>query len=60
MIINNSAHSLYLSNNLNYNDIIDYIMREIGKHRIPKRLNSINSILKYISMINKYYGTNTC
>ncbi len=58
MIINNSAHSLYLSNNLNYNDIIDYIMREIDKHRIPKRLNSINSILNYISMINKYYGTN--
>ena len=39
MIINNSAHNLYLSNKLNYNDIINYIMSEIVKHRKPDKLN---------------------
>ena len=31
MIINNSAHKLYLSNKLKYNNIINYIMNEILK-----------------------------
>ena len=55
MIINNSAHNLYLSNKLNYNDIVDYIMSEIKKHQIKDNLRSIDSILKFISKINKYY-----
>ena len=58
MIINNSAHKLYLSNKLNYNDIVDYIMTEINKHKVPNNLSSINSILKFISKINCYYKTN--
>tara|TARA_B100000989_G_scaffold179285_1_gene134670 strand:- start:2340 stop:3431 length:1092 start_codon:yes stop_codon:yes gene_type:complete len=57
MIINNSAHNLYLSNKLNYSNIIDYIMLEINKHRIPNNLKSIDSILKFISRINKYYNS---
>ena len=32
MIINNSAHKLYLSNKLQYSKIIDYIMTEILKN----------------------------
>ena len=58
MIINNSAHNLYLSNKLNYNDIVKYIMSEIKKHQIPNKKVSINSILKFISKINNYYKTN--
>ena len=58
MIINNNAHNLYLSNKLNYNDIVNYIMTEIKKHRKPKGLNSIDSILKFVSKINNYYKTN--
>ena len=58
MIINNSAHNLYLSNKLNYNDIINYIMSEIVKHRKPDKLNSIDSILGFISKINNYYKSN--
>ena len=58
MIINNSAHNLYLSNKLNYNDIVDYIMSEIKKHQIKDNLKSIDSILKFISKINKYYRSN--
>ena len=58
MIINNKAHNLYLSNKLNYNDIIDYIMSEIKKHRKPKNLNTIDSILKFVSKVNNYYKTN--
>ena len=58
MIINNSAHNLYLSNKLNYNDIVKYIMSEMKKHQIPQKTISINSILKFISKINNYYKTN--
>ena len=58
MIINNKAHNLYLSKKLNYNDIIDYIMSEIKKHRKPKKLNTIDSILKFVSKVNNYYKTN--
>ena len=58
MIINNSAHNLYLSNKLNYNDIIDYIMLEMQKHPIPEKLNTINLILKHLTLINNYYKSN--
>tara|TARA_A100001035_G_scaffold266692_1_gene249995 strand:- start:3982 stop:5073 length:1092 start_codon:yes stop_codon:yes gene_type:complete len=58
MIINNKAHNLYLSNKLNYNDIIDYVMSEIQKHSKPKELNTIDSILKFVSKVNNYYKTN--
>ena len=58
MIINNSAHKLYLSNKLKYNKIIDYIMTEISKKSVKRNFNSFNSILKYISVNNDYYDTN--
>tara|TARA_B100000963_G_scaffold23105_1_gene17278 strand:+ start:526 stop:1617 length:1092 start_codon:yes stop_codon:yes gene_type:complete len=58
MIINNSAHNLYLSNKLKYNDIVDYILSEMKKHNKPKELKSIDTILKFISKINNYYKTN--
>ena len=53
MIINNSAHKLYLSNKLKYNNIINYIMNEIIKiNQNTKKLNTFNSILNFISLIN--------
>ena len=50
MIINNSAHKLYLSNKLQYSKIIDYIMTEILKNSTKVNLTNVKSILKYISL----------
>ena len=58
MIINNSAHKLYLSNKLKYNNIINYIMNEMSKNKINTRLNSFRSILDFIKKYNNYYKTN--
>ena len=58
MIINNSAHKLYLSNKLEYNNIINYIMSEIFNKSDSIKLNSFNSILKFIKSKNDYYKTN--
>ena len=49
---------IFLKGSYNYNDIIDYIMSEIKKHRKPKKLNTIDSILKFVSKVNNYYKTN--
>ena len=58
MIINNSAHKLYLSNNLNYANILKYIIKEINKNKECKKLKNMTSVLNYISNKNKYYKTN--
>ena len=57
MIVNNSAHKLYLSGKLKYSEIIKYNMSEIFKNQNFNRLNSINSILKYINFYNNFYKT---
>ena len=43
MIINNSAHKLYLSKKLKYNRIVNYIMMEISNKNHNKKLNSFDS-----------------
>ena len=58
MIINNSAHKLYLSNKLKYNDITKYIMSELSKNRKNVNLNSFKKILNFIDQNNDYYETN--
>ena len=58
MIINNSAHKLYLSNKLQYSKIIDYIMTEILKNSTNVKLTNVKSILQHISLKNRYYNTN--
>ena len=58
MIINNSAHKLYLSNKLKYNKIVNYIMTEISKNPDNIKFSSFNSILNFITSKNKYYSTN--
>ena len=58
MIINNSAHKLYLSNKLQYSDIIKYIMKELKNNSENVKLSSFNSILRFINLINDEYKTN--
>ena len=58
MIINNYAHKLYLSNKLNYNKIVDFIMREITNNSKKIKFNSFDSILNFISSQRKYYENN--
>ena len=57
MIINNSAHKLYLSDKLKYNNMVNYIMSEISKNSKKIKFRSISSILKFISINNKHYKT---
>ena len=58
MIINNSAHNLYLSNKLQYSNIINYIMNETFNKSVNIKLKNFNSILKFIKSNNEYYNTN--
>ena len=58
MIINNSAHKLYLSNKLKYNQIVKYIMSEVNKNNQNIKFKSFKSIMNYISNRNIYYKTN--
>ena len=58
MIINNSAHKLYLSNKLKYSNIFNYIMKEISKNSKDINLNSFKSILNFITKYNDLYKTN--
>ena len=58
MIINNSAHKLYLSNKLQYSNIINYIMRELQNNSVDVKLNTFNSIIKFLISTNKHYKTN--
>ena len=58
MIINNSAHKLYLSNKLKYNNIINYIMNELNNNPSEIKLYSFANILKFISKNNNLYKTN--
>ena len=58
MIINNFAHKLYLSNKLQYSNIVKYIMSEINRNSMTVKLNTFNSILRFISSLNKKYKTN--
>tara|TARA_A100001011_G_scaffold363233_1_gene412988 strand:+ start:1659 stop:2750 length:1092 start_codon:yes stop_codon:yes gene_type:complete len=58
MIVNNSAHKLYLSNKLQYSNIINYIMNETFNKSDNIKLNNFNSILKFIKFNNEIYNTN--
>ena len=58
MIVNNSAHKLYLSNKLKYNQIVKYIMTEVKKNNQNIKFKSFESIMNFISDRNNYYKTN--
>lgn len=55
MILNNIAHKKYLSGDIKYNDIIDYIMSNLKNTNSLFNLNSINKRIKFIQSIEKKY-----
>ncbi len=55
MIVNNTAHKLYLSNKLKYNYIIKYIMSEISKKNENINFKSFKSIMNFILARKKFY-----
>lgn len=57
MILNNIAHKRYLDGNLNYNDIIDFIMKRVYLKDSDLNLNSIKNILSYAESIKLKYET---
>ena len=55
MILNNIAHKKYLSGEILYNDIIDFIMSKLKNIKSTINLNSISNRIKFIKSIeNKY------
>ena len=58
MIINNSAHKIYLSNKLQYSDIIKYIMNELQNNSKNIKLTTFDAILRFIISTNNKYNTN--
>lgn len=55
MILNNRAHTLYLNNDIKYNDIIDYIVKGLKNNNYENKINSFNRILNYINFLNHNY-----
>ena len=55
MILNNIAHKKYLDGNLNYNDIIDFIMKNLYLNDLNLKLNSFKNILIYAESIKSKY-----
>ena len=53
MILNNIAHKKYLSGDIKYNDIVDYIMSNLKNTNSLNNLNSINKRIKFIQSIEK-------
>lgn len=49
MLLNNHSHSLYLSNKLQYDEIIPYTMKKIRNYSRNKKLNSFLDIINYIN-----------
>ena len=58
MILNNIAHKKYLSGDIEYNDIVDFIMTNLKNINSTITLNSINKRIKFIQSIEKKYEIN--
>ena len=59
LLLNNKAHSLYLNNKLNYNDILIFIFKNIHKKQFLKyNLSSFNNIISLINGIKSKYEIN--
>ncbi len=56
MILNNKAHKLYLNEEIKYNDIIDFIVKNLKKNYYKDNISSFSKILKYIKTVNKDYA----
>ena len=51
LILNKKAHGLYLSNKLKYNNIIDYVFKNLKKLNKNYKFRSLNDIVKYINYV---------
>lgn len=57
MILNNYAQYLYLSNSLNYQGIIPFIMNSMSKFKSKPKINNLKSIVNYVNLIrSKFYN----
>ena len=55
ILLNNIAHKKYLNNTLKYNDIFDFILKNINLSENNFKIRSFNDILKYINLTKKIY-----
>ncbi len=56
MILNNIAHKKYLSGEIDYNDIIDFIMSKLKNVDSSINLDTISNRIKFIKSIEKKYN----
>ena len=56
MILNNIAQNKYLSNEIKYNEIVDFIMNNLNKNNKYVNFKSIRDRLKFINNIESKYG----
>lgn len=55
MLLNNLAQKKYLNNEIYYQDIIDFIYKNLKKHKNKYKLDSFSDITKYIKILKSYY-----
>ena len=55
LFLNKKAHNLYLSGNLQYENIIKYIFYNIKSFSASKKLNTFNDVIKYIYLLEKKF-----
>ena len=59
MILNNIAQKKYLSSEIKYNNIIDYIMSNLKKTKFKSNFKSFNDIINFINSIKYKYDNKT-
>ena len=55
MILNNIAQKKYLTTEIDYNSIINYIMLNLKKIKLYSKFNSFDDTIKFIQFIKKNY-----
>ena len=55
MILNNIAQKKYLTNEIDYNSIINYIVKNLKKIKLYSKFNSFDDTIKFVQFIKKNY-----
>ena len=55
MLLNNFAQKRYLNSQLKYNDIVNYIIKNLKKINFNSKFNSFDDTIKFINYIKKKY-----
>lgn len=55
MLLNNIAQKKYLNNEINYQDIIGFIKKNIKKYKIKYKMESFSDITNHIKNLKTYY-----